>query len=738
MLSFISLLFASSLLVRCNGVVLRSWEDSYILANATTSAMTIDEKIGLVRGTGQLNSVRRCGGDTTPVSRLDVPSICFNDGPAGVRSTKGVTGFPTGINAASTFSRRLMLARGKALGEEFRGKGIHVFLGPAMDIMRNPKAGRGWESFGPDPYLNGEGAFQTITGVQSVGVQACAKHLIANNQEHNRYRLNANVDDRTLAEIYWYPFLRSIEAGVASVMCAYNKLNNTSSCHNAALIGNNGLLRRNGFKGYVVSDWGATHDSASDNANAGLDMEQPGDFIFIGGGVFAGLESAVDSGLVSADRLDQMVTRILAPWYLLGQDSGFPPVNFDAQHPDGSGSLNLNVSVRSDAHTALSREIASASAVLLKNNRTTTTGTLNGTTTRGLPLSASMMKTIAVVGQDAKMPNLNCNDLNECSDGTMSIGWGSGSNSLEFIIAPIDAITSFVGTSANITSSLSNDLTTGTAAAEGKDVALVFVNAMSGELGFYTIVAGNQGDRNDLDLWYQGSSLVEAVAAVNENTVVIVHSVGPVYMPWSTHPNITAIIYAGAPGEQTGPSIVDVLYGNYNPSGRLPFSIADSEDDYGTTILYDNPENINYAENLLLDYRYMDSMGIVPRFEFGFGLSYTTFAYSDLSISASGTSQIITFAVSNIGAVAGTEKPQLYLGYPSNAGEPSKVLRGFEEVVLDVGASSLVNMTLIQRDMRYIFGPVSEKIDLLQDFLPVSGIRQFNLGSDRQECSPST
>ncbi|KAG5338889.1 hypothetical protein C0989_005662 [Termitomyces sp. Mn162] len=631
--------------------------------------MTIDEKIGLVRGTGQLSSVRRCGGDTTPVSRLDVPSICFNDGPAGVRSTKGVTGFPTGINAASTFSRRLMLARGKALGEEFRGKGIHVFLGPAMDIMRNPKAGRGWESFGPDPYLNGEGAFQTITGVQSVGVQACAKHLIANNQEHNRYRLNANVDDRTLAEIY----------------CS-----------------------RDTGTGYVVSDWGATHDSASDNANAGLDMEQPGDFIFIG--------MLLEAALIH----------------------GFPPVNFDAQHPDGSGSLNLNVSVRSDAHTALSREIASASAVLLKNNRTTTTGTLNGTTTRGLPLSASMMKTIAVVGQDAKMPNLNCNDLNECSDGTMSIGWGSGSNSLEFIIAPIDAITSFVGTSANITSSLSNDLTTGTAAAEGKDVALVFVNAMSGELGFYTILAGNQGDRNDLDLWYQGSSLVEAVAAVNENTVVIVHSVGPVYMPWSTHPNITAIIYAGAPGEQTGPSIVDVLYGNYNPSGRLPFSIADSEDDYGTTILYDNPENINYTENLLLDYRYMDSMGIVPRFEFGFGLSYTTFAYSDLSISASGTSQIITFAVSNIGAVAGTEKPQLYLGYPSNAGEPSKVLRGFEEVVLDVGASSLVNMTLIQRDMRYIFGPVSEKIDLLQDFLPVSGIRQFNLGSDRQECSPST
>ncbi|KAG6887039.1 hypothetical protein C0992_001103, partial [Termitomyces sp. T32_za158] len=583
--------------------------------------------------------------------------------------------------------------------------------------MRNPKGGRGWESFGPDPYLNGEGAFQTITGVQSVGVQACAKHLIANNQEHSRYRLNANVDDRTLAEIYWYPFLRSIEAGVASVMCAYNQFNHTSSCHNAALIGDDGLLRRNGFQGYVVSDWGATHDSASDNANAGLDMEQPGDFIFIGGGVFAGLKSAVESGLVSADRLNQMVTRVLAPWYRFGQDSGFPPVNFDVQHPDGSGSLNLNVSVRSDTHTALVREIASASAVLLKNNRTATAGEPGGITIRGLPLTASRVKTIAVVGQDARMPNMNCNDMNECNDGTMSIGWGSGSNSLEFIVPPIDAITSFVGTSANITSSLSNDLTAGPAAATGKDVALVFVNAMSGELGIYVTVEGNQGDRNDLELWYEGGSLVEAVAAVNNNTVVVVHSVGPVYMPWSTHPNITAIIYAGAPGEQTGPSIVDVIYGKYNPSGRLPFSIADvkviplavvsnadaalsqSESDYGTTISVDVSPDLNYTEKLLLDYRYMEANSIIPRFEFGYGLSYTTFDYSPSLMTWSGTSLIVTFTVRNTGAFAGAEKPQLYLGYPSSAGEPSKVLRGFEEVFLDVGASSLVNMTLSERDM---------------------------------------
>ncbi|KAJ3570123.1 hypothetical protein NP233_g4610 [Leucocoprinus birnbaumii] len=682
---------------------LRSWDDAYALADAVVARMTLDEKVGVVTGTGQLNSNRRCVGDTTAVSRLGIPSFCFEDGPAGFRLSKNVTGFPTGINAASTFSRRLMRARGKAMAEEFRGKGVHVLLGPAMDIMRNPKAGRGWESFGPDPYLNGEGAFETITGIQSVGVQACAKHYLANNQEHWRYGLSANLDDRTMHEMYFYPFLRSIEANVTSVMCAYNRFNDTSSCHNANLLG---LLQKNGFQGYVVSDWGATHDSAADNANAGLDMEQPGDYIVIGGGTFAGvlgiggLKGDVNSGAVTQARLNQMVSRILAAWYRLGQDSGYPPVNFDSQKPDGTGPRNEDVNVRTAEHTTLVREIGSASAVLLKNNRTITDGTPTGTTVRGLPLAQSRIKTIAVVGQDAKMPNQNCGDLNECNDGTMSVGWGSGSNSLEFIVPPIDAITSFVGSSATITSSLSNDLDAGAKAAAGKDACLVFANAMSGELGFYQIVVGNEGDRNDLALWYKGGSLIERVASVCSNTIAIVHSVGPVSFSWSNHPNITGIIYAGAPGEQTGPSLVDVLYGKYNPSGRLPFSISDNESDYGTTIVYDSLgfPDINYTEKLLLDYRYMDANNITPRFEFGFGLSYTTFGYSGLSITTSGTSKVISFKVTNTGSFAGTEIPQLYLEYPAGAGEPPRVLRGFDEVSLGVGASSTVTMTLNQRD----------------------------------------
>ncbi|KAF8638262.1 hypothetical protein AX17_002284 [Amanita inopinata Kibby_2008] len=679
----------------------RTWDEAYSLASTTVSQLTLDEKVGIVTGNGQLNSQRRCVGETHPVPRLGIPSLCFNDGPAGLRLVKKDTGFPSGINVAATFSRRLMRQRGQAMAEEFRGKGVNVLLGPAMDIMRNPKAGRGWESFGPDPYLSGEGAYETIMGIQSVGVMACAKHFIANNQEHWRYGLSADVDDRTLHEIYWYPFLRSIEADVSSVMCAYNRFNQTSSCHNSGMLGSGGLLRRDGFKGFVVSDWGATHDSASDNANTGLDMEQPGDYIFIGGGVYGTkLKNAIENGSVSLDRLDEMATRILAPWYRLGQDTDYPAVNFNVQAPDGSGPLNQNVNVRSDAHTSLAREIASASVVLLKNNRSATP---NGVAMRGLPITRNI-STVAIIGQDAKLPNLKCaGGLNECNDGTMTIGWGSGSNSLDFVVSPIDALSIFFESSA-ITTSLSNDLNAGANAGAGKDVAFVFVNAMSGELGFYHIVVGNMGDRNDLNLWYQGGSLVEHVAAVCNNTIVVVHSVGPVYLPWSDHPNITGIIYAGAPGEQTGPSIVDVISGNYNPRGRLPFSIADAEKDYGTSIVYNSLgfPTITYTEKLLLDYRYMDANDISPRFEFGFGLSYTTFDYSNLAITKtlnSSTAATVSFVITNTGSYDGTEIPQLYLTYPASAGEPKKVLRGFEEVDIAKGENKSVSMTLSQREL---------------------------------------
>ncbi|KAL1747219.1 glycoside hydrolase family 3 protein [Schizophyllum fasciatum] len=694
----LSLLLFSCVATQAYAFSALSWEQAYTLANATVANLTTSEKIGIVHGVGQFNS--RCVGDTTGVERLGIPALCMQDGPAGVRATDGVTGFPPGIAVASTFSKRLMRARGDALAQEFRGKGVNMYLGPAMDLSRNPKGGRNWESFGPDPYLSGEAAYETIVGVQGQGVMASAKHYLANNQEHWRYGYDSHVDDRTIHEMYHYPFLRAIEADVSSIMCAYNRFNGTSSCHNAALIGSNGLLRKDGFKGFIISDWGATHDSATDNANAGLDMEQPGDWILIGGGVYnPGLKSAVNDG----STLNGMVAHVLAPWYRLKQDAGYPAPNFDVQHADGSGALNEHVNVRTAATTALVREIAGASAVLLKNAR----GAAGGA---ALPVDARAVGRVAIIGQDAKMPRKDCGagpsaGMNQCNEGTVSVGWGSGSNSLAYLVPPVDAISAAVNGTAEVTTSLSNDLKAAKKAAAGQDVCFVLANAMSGELGFYQIVEGNQGDRNDLDLWYKGGSMIEAVASVCNNTIAIVHSVGPVSFSWSKHPNITAIIYAGAPGEQTGPGLADVLFGARNPSGRLPFSIADSEDAYGTEIVYNSitgfPE-LQYTEALLLDYRYMDAHNITPRFEFGFGLSYTTFAYADLQIAPAGgdgAGQTVSFSVANTGAVAGTEIAQLYLGFPAGAGEPPRVLRGFEEVALAAGESARVEMRLRARDL---------------------------------------
>ncbi|KAL1689315.1 glycoside hydrolase family 3 protein [Schizophyllum commune] len=694
-----SLLFLSCVAAQAYAFSALSWEQAYTLANTTVANLTTSEKIGILHGVGQFNS--RCVGDTAGVDRLGIPALCMQDGPAGVRATDGVTGFPPGIAVASTFSKRLMRARGEAIAQEFRGKGVKCVESPPYS--RNPKGGRNWESFGPDPYLSGEAAYETIVGVQDVGVMACAKHYLGNNQEHWRYGYTSNIDDRTIHEMYHYPFLRAIEADVSSVMCAYNRFNGTSSCHNAELIGSNGLLRKDGFKGFVVSDWGATHDSATDNANAGLDMEQPGDWILIGGGVYnPGLKSAVNDGSVTEETLNGMVSHVLAPWYRLGQNSDYPSPNFDVQHADGSGDLNEHVNVRTNATKALVREIAGASAVLLKNNRT-------ASGSYALPIDASKLTKVAIIGLDAKEPKKDCGSgasagMNQCNEGTVSIGWGSGSNSLEYLVPPVDAITEVLNSTAkaSITTSLSNDLNDAKKAAAGQDVCFVMANAMSGEMGFYQFVEGNQGDRNDLALWYKGGSMIETVASVCSNTIAIVHSVGPVSFSWSEHPNITGIIYAGAPGEQTGPGLADVLFGARNPSGRLPFSIADSEDDYGTEIVYNSasgfPE-LDYKEALLLDYRYMDANNITPRFEFGFGLSYTTFKYSDLSMASSGDSTTVTFTVANSGSVDGTEIPQLYLGFPEGAGEPPRVLRGFEEVQLKAGESKQVEMKLGARDL---------------------------------------
>ncbi|KAJ7491335.1 beta-glucosidase [Mycena galericulata] len=679
------------------------WTAAYAKASAAVQKMSLQDKVNLATGVGWEDG--HCVGNTPTISSISFPGLCLEDSPVGVRDVDLVSAFPAAINAAATFNRTLMNQRGAAIGAEFKGKGVHVGLGPMMNLMRAPAAGRNWEGFGGDPYLTGEGAFETITGIQSSGVQATAKHYINNEQEHFRETSSSNVDDRTQHELYALPFLRSVQANVASVMCSYNQINSSFACENDKML--NGILKTEyGFQGYVMSDWWATHSTLA--INSGLDMTMPGDISANSGTSYFGsnLTNAVNSGSVSQARMNDMATRILAGWYLLGQDSGYPAVNFDAWN--NGDSFNQHVNVQSN-HGTLIRQIDAAATVLLKNT--------NGT----LPLKAP--KTIAVIGNGATNSSLGPNGYTDRGgdDGVLGLGWGSGTVNFPYLICPLDAITSRSATDGTVVTSSTSDTNLNGAknAAAGKDIAFVFITADSGE-GYIT-VEGNAGDRNDLSAWHSGDALIAAVAAANKNTVVVVNSVGPINMEaWVTNPNVTAVVWSGVPGQEAGHGLVDVLYGAYNPSGRLPYTIGKSISDYSAQVIYNQNGAITpipYTEGLFIDYRHFDQAGIAPRFEFGFGLSYTTFAYSGLTISGStagGSRQsgpgssldpwlhdpvvTVSFTVENNGTVAGNEVPQLYLTFPAAANTAPKNLKGFDNVFIGAGQSVSVSMTLSRFD----------------------------------------
>ncbi|KAF7351870.1 Glycoside hydrolase family 3 protein [Mycena venus] len=685
------------------------WKAAYAKAEKALSGLTLEDKVNVMTGQG---FVSRCTGNTFPVPSINFPGFCLEDSPVGVRAASNVSAFPAGINAASTFNRTLIRQRGEAIGAEFRGKGVNVALAPMMNLMRIPAAGRNWEGFGGDPFLAGECAFETITGMQSQGVQATAKHFVNNEQEHYRMVSTSDVDDRTQHELYTLPFLRSVQADVAAVMCSYNQINSTYACENDKAM--NGILKGEiGFQGYIMSDWFATH-STTPAVMSGLDMTMPGGPVsadsnssFFGDNLIA----AVQNGSVPESRIDDMVTRILGAWYLVGQDEGYPPVNFDSQNNSAPDDQQVNVQGN---HKILIRELGKASTVLLKNTKD------------ALPFKN--YKTIGIIGNGAGPNSLGPNGypVHAGDDGVLAMGWGSGTDNFPYLITPLDAITARAAQDGSTVSSTLNDTDLGAAAtvASGKDVALVFITADSGEDIFIT-VEGNEGDRNDLQAWHNGDALVQQVASFSANTIVVVNSVGPIVMEaWIDHPNVTAVVWSGLPGQEAGNSVTDILYGDYNPSGRLPYTIGKSVSDYAAQINYNATINITnpivdipYTEGILIDYRHFDAAGITPRFEFGFGLSFTTFEYSGLLIRGNprggqaptgpGSSldpwlhdQVVTvqFAVRNTGKVAGHEIPQLYVSLPASTQSPPRMLKGFDSVFVAPGQTRQVTIQLSRFD----------------------------------------
>ena len=435
------------------------------------------------------------------------------------------------------------------------------------------------------------------------------------------------------------PFADAVRAGVGSVMCSYNQINNSYACQNSYAL--NYLLKGElGYQGFVVTDWQGQHSGVG-SALAGLDMTMPGDTLFDSGQSYwgANLTVAVLNGTVPQWRLDDMCIRIMAAWYYVGRDNPAigVPINFDSWTLDTYGNehffamegytlINEHVDVRQE-HATLIRQIGAASTVLLKN------------TNNALPLTGKERFT-AVFGDDAGDnpygPN-GCPDRG-CDNGTLGMAWGSGSANFPYLVTPETAIQNEVVSNNGVFQSITDNYAGQQiqALAGQATVSIVFVNADSGE--GYIDVDGNIGDRNNLTVWDNGDVLITNVSALCNNTIVVVHSTGPVLLGnYSNNPNITAILWAGIPGEQSGNSIADVLYGRVNPGAKLPFTLAESREDYGTDLLYIPNEGtgapqVNFTEGVFIDYRALDRANITPVYEFGYGLSYTTFSYSSLQV----------------------------------------------------------------------------------------------------------
>lgn len=569
-----------------------TWDEAYGKAETALGGLSLEEKVGVVTGVGW-QAGQPCVGNTSPVESIGFPSLCLQDGPLGVRYASSITAFTPAVQAAQTWDLQLIRERGQFHAEEARALGVHVLLSPVAGALgKIAEGGRNWEGWSPDPYLTGLAVAATIEEMQAVGVQATIKHYIANEQELNRETMSSNVDEKTMHELYLAPYYDAVKSGVAATMCSYNQLDGTWACENDQVM-NKFLKEEMGYRGYIMTDWGAQHSTVP-AAISGLDMSMPGSD-YNGGSVYWGdsLIEAINNGEVPQARVDNMVTRILAAWYKMEQDTGdYPPVNFEL---DVQGEHASNV-----------RSCARDGIVLLRNQ-----GSI-------LPLGES--PNVAVIGSGAVLgdhANNVCVDKG-CNDGALGMGWGSGSVEYPYFSAPYDAINDRVGGSATL--SESDDPSEGAAAAAGADVALVFITADSGE-GYIT-VDDNIGDRKNLDPWHGGNELVKAVAEANDNVIVVVHSVGAIIMnEILALPSVKGVVWAGLPSQESGNALVDVIFGDTNPNGKLVYTIAKSADDYNAKVV---PGDDDYDEGVNIDYRHFDSAGIEPEFEFGFGLCKCT------------------------------------------------------------------------------------------------------------------
>ncbi|MFD5463540.1 glycoside hydrolase family 3 C-terminal domain-containing protein [Kitasatospora sp. NPDC127059] len=602
------------------------------------SQLTTDEKVTLLRGLDAPPGVHSVG-YVAGVPRLGIPPLLLSDGPAGVRDGRPATALPAPVALAAAFDPALATTYGDVLGREARARGYQVLYGPMVNIVRIPQGGRDFETLGEDPYLAGQLAAAEVRGIQAQHVAAQVKHYAANNQEDNRQSYSSDVDERTLAEIELPAFRAAVRDGRAwSAMCGYNPVNGIWACENFPLL-RDVLKGRWGFDGVVGSDYPATHSSVN-AAAGGLDQE------FGGSTYFAELPAAAADGRLAPAVLDDQVRRVLR---LMARTGALDGAAAPASDPA--------------AGARAARTAAAAGTVLLRNENA------------ALPLDATRMKSVAVIGPWADHAYT---------------GGGGSSHVIpypEHTVTPRQGIAARVGASTEVRYHPGDDATAAAAVAAGADAAVVVVGDQETE----------GADRGSLDLAAADDALIRAVAGANPRTVVVLDTGGPVTMPWLDA--VPAVVEAWYPGEQSGAALADVLFGDTDPAGRLPVTfptssnatpVQDAGQYPGTDGAY------HYTERLGTGYRWYDASGTAPLFPFGHGLSYTTFDYSGLTVA--GPDQAgrvrVGFDLANRGTRTGTEVPQLYLTFPSAAGEPPQQLKAFDKVTLAPGGSTHVELRL--------------------------------------------
>ncbi len=614
--------------------------------------MTLEEKCYLLSG--------KDFWQTRSVERLGVPSMTLSDGPHGIRKQAGegdqlglnpslpATCFPTAATVANSWDPALGEEIGAHLGEEAASQGVGVILGPGLNVKRSPLCGRNFEYFSEDPFLAGKMAASYIRGIQKNGVAACPKHFAANSQELRRMASDSVMDERTLREIYLTGFEIAVKEGKAkSIMSSYNRVNGTYANENKHLLQE--ILRDEwGFDGFVVSDWGGSNDHTA-GVTAGSHLEMP----TTGGDSDLELVEAVKSGRLSQELLDRRVDELL---------DVILPVTAAVKPLEGK-SFDI------DAHHNLAARASEQSIVLLKNERNI------------LPLNKGTR--VAVIGEFAQKARYQ--------------GAGSSVVNPTRLDNAMDVIQNFdldvAGFEPGYPRSGSSDPAMQAKAVElakQADVVLLYI-------GLDEISESEGLDRSHMKLPQSQVDLIEAVAAANPNVVAVMSAGSAVEMPWL--PKVKALVHGYLCGQAGASSVLKVIMGQVNPSGRLAESCPVRYEDVSSAPYFPSKErNAEYREGLFVGYRYYETANVPVLFPFGFGLSYTTFEYSDLSV----TGKEATFTLKNTGGMDGAEVAQLYVSKPDgDVFRPAKELKGFAKVFLKAGESKKVTIPLDDKAFRY-------------------------------------